>query len=232
MLFVQLDDEAILPELDEIFSLRLKYSPSKCLAFGLEWISSNPGRENTLTSDTITTVVNNYWSAAVEHTIASIWRLRVDKIYNSTAVPVAAEREAVFQSRLQASFTLVATCFELDTTNASKWAVAMETRKRLRQQEQEVPAYDTRNPRHTMQYIGFFDGGILIEINDNGTPRVLWIRSMSIGNVTCTNNAAEFRGLQSLLHFISSHKLDRVHIVGGSQLILKMMSERRRPRAK
>ncbi|OWY94880.1 Ribonuclease HI [Phytophthora megakarya] len=124
------------------------------------------------------------------------------------------------------------------------WAVASDTRILLCLLGRESARTEPRKIQSVVGYVGFFDGGsrgnpgfggcgsVLLRVEDDGEPRIIWVSSISIGPATCTNNVAEFRGIYNFLYFIASRKLTQVHIVGDSQLILRLMRERSPPRSK
>ncbi|GMF50902.1 unnamed protein product [Phytophthora fragariaefolia] len=125
-----------------------------------EWREQNPGTNEAMTSDEINAVVNKYWSFAVVETLSSIWRARVDFIYNTTSPRSGTnDRDALFWARLQTGFDVEASTFALDLESAEEWAIAMNMMKHLREARLGGPEAQFRSPPQTAQFIGFFDAG-------------------------------------------------------------------------
>ncbi|KAE8890601.1 hypothetical protein PF005_g24983 [Phytophthora fragariae] len=61
---------------------------------------------------------------------------------------------------------------------------------------------------------------------------VVWAAATALGRSTTTNNIAEFVGLHRLLNHAVNKQWSGLHVVGDSALILKMMENRRPPKAK
>ncbi|OWY92461.1 reverse transcriptase [Phytophthora megakarya] len=92
-LFALLHDQHVDYGLEEIFSFQMKYPPSKCLQIRSDWMNDYPDSNNELTTDTISAISNKYWSYAVALALTTIWRSRVDQIFNSNqTTPTTKER--------------------------------------------------------------------------------------------------------------------------------------------
>nr|KAH7506574.1 hypothetical protein KRP22_4537 [Phytophthora ramorum] len=76
-------------------------------------------------------------------------------------------------------------------------------------------------------------GSDLVEKNTRqGDEQVTWAAATALSSLTMTNNVAEFIGLHRLLAHAVGQGWRGLHIVGDSQLILRMIKERMEPKVK
>jgi ribonuclease HI len=93
--------------------------------------------------------------------------------------------------------------------------------------------------------VGFFDGGsrgnpgaggsgsVFVEkAQDSGTETIVWVAATALSSSTMTNNVAEFVGLHRLLAHAAAKGWTRIHVVGDSAMILRLLATRTPPKAK
>ncbi|GMF63774.1 unnamed protein product [Phytophthora fragariaefolia] len=93
--------------------------------------------------------------------------------------------------------------------------------------------------------IGFFDGGsrgnpgpggsgsVVIQLGGQAAnDSIVWAAAIALGNPGTTNNVAEFMKLHRLLARAVPKGWSRLHVVGDSAMILRMMRHRKAPKSK
>lgn len=220
---------------NSIFQLRMKCLPT--------WLVQWGAKTQIEPWDVIGEVANAMWAIGCAVIVTGIWRWNVDRVHQeegprrTLSDAVSSVKRAVLEAyrRYRLSF------FPLTPVTKPKIEVADFILQRW--------SGDMIRERHgvgdAIERVGFFDGGSRGNPGPGGSgsvivalepmtraARPLWAAATALGRPTTTNNIAEFIGLQRLLGVAVEKKWTRIHIVGDSQMILKLMQERREPKAK
>ncbi|POM75054.1 LOW QUALITY PROTEIN: Reverse transcriptase [Phytophthora palmivora] len=123
-----------------------------------------------------------------------------------------------------------------ETAAGGKSAVKLKVAGYAIQRWMEREKVTDSDERQRVCRIGFFDGGsrgnpgragsgsVIVEVDQNtGEVSILWAAATALGSRRVSNNVAEFTGLQRLLAHAQSQGW-RIHVVGDSALILRMMN--------
>ncbi|KAE9116137.1 hypothetical protein PF005_g9638 [Phytophthora fragariae] len=127
----------------------------------------------------------------------------------------------------------------------SRTAPRMRAAEMISQKWARVDEEQGGQERKDITYVGFFDGGsrgnpgpggsgsVVIEqrLGDGGV-RPIWAAATALGRTSMTNNVAEFVGLERTLAQAATKGWTGIHVVGDSEMILRMMRTKTPPKAK
>ncbi|KAE9268486.1 hypothetical protein PR003_g31432 [Phytophthora rubi] len=127
----------------------------------------------------------------------------------------------------------------------SRTAPRMRAAEMISQKWARVDEEQGGQERKDITYVGFFDGGsrgnpgpggsgsVVIEqrLGDGGV-RPIWAAATALGRTSMTDNVAEFVGLERTLAQAATKGWTGIHIVGDSEMILRMMRTKTPPKAK
>jgi ribonuclease HI len=220
-------------EMKEVFGYRLTSLPEWLVCWGTEE-KVEPWGDLHKTDEEM-------WVVGVAVTLSMIWRRNVDQVHeeagashrlkDAAAQTRGAVREAFLRYRMGLLPVTTATITRLRVAVCKHWV------------GEERPALGPT--REKVIRIGFFDGGsrsnpgpggsgsVVVQLNNEGHGcRPIWAAATVSGHCSTTNNVAEFVGLQRLLQHAVEQGWRYLHVVGDSEMILRMMTLRKPPKAK
>jgi ribonuclease HI len=228
-------DDGDRAKIQEIFGCQVEYMPA--------WIVNWAQNAQFEPWEDVQKVVTELWAIGVAVTITAIWRLNVDRVHED------GDRVTSLQEALSKWGSMVREAYEryklrmypVTQSSYSRIQVAEVIRNRWAADEGRLEDAGVGGPLR----IGFFDGGSRgnpgpggsgsVVVQRNGPSeewRPMWAAATALGQANTTNNVAEFVGLHRLLLQAATQGWRNIHIVGDSAMILRLMKNRKTPKAR
>jgi ribonuclease HI len=189
-------------------------------------------------------VVRDLWKLGIAVVLTAIWRRNIDRGYPD------GRRTRTLAESISGAMDGVAESYEryrlgrLPLTSAT--LIPIQTTEQLLRHWRHIQP-QMEDGRHWLQpvRIGFFDGGsrgnpgpggsgsvIIQKEAVSGGLTVAWAAATALSCPTMTNNVAEFVGLHRLLAHVAEKGWTRIHVVGDSAMILRLMRTRTETKAR
>jgi ribonuclease HI len=220
---------------EEVFGFRLKNMP--------QWLVEWGQQQKMKQWEVLQKTADEMWAVGVAVMLTAIWRRNVDRLHPDD------RKERGIAEAVRAGGAAVNEAYRRYKLGLLPWTIA--TAPKLRVAEaiadkcRRAEAGGGQDAEEQGTRIGYFDGGsrgnpgpggsgsVIVQVDDGQiSPTSIWVAVTALGSRAMTKNVAEFVGLHRLLEHAAVKGWRRIHVVGDSAMILRLMRTRTPPKAK